>query len=36
MDRQFELTRRELREALAPMTLALRAHTEQLKAQDSL
>ncbi len=32
MDRQFELSRRELREALAPITLTLRAHTEQLKA----
>ncbi len=32
MDRQFEQSRRELREALAPITLTLRSHTEQLKA----
>jgi uncharacterized protein YoxC len=30
MDRQFELNRRELREALAPLTLAVRAHTDLL------
>jgi phage shock protein A len=31
MDRQFELTRREWRDALAPITLTLRAHSEQLR-----